>query len=30
MVATAVWAVVSLTVGFALFRPGESSYGGTG
>nr|MBT4279980.1 ABC transporter permease [Actinomycetota bacterium] len=30
MAATAIWAVVSLTVGFALFRSGESSYGGTG
>jgi len=30
MIASTAWAVVSLTVGFALFRSGESSYGGTG
>ena len=30
MAATGIWAVVALTVGFALFRAGESDYGGVG
>ena len=30
MAATGIWAVVALTVGFTLFRAGESDYGGVG